>query len=48
MAPIRAAEIIALLMRDADITMSPPIVFATPVLTMAPKKLSAAVIIIAF
>ena len=48
MAPIRAAAMILLLIRDADITMSPPIVFATPVLTIAPKKLSAAVIIIAF
>ena len=47
-APIRAAEMIPLLIRDADMTMSPPIVLATPVLTMAPKKLSAAVIIIAF
>ena len=28
--------------------MSPPIVFATPVLTIAPKKLSTAVIMIAF
>ena len=48
MAPIRAAEMIPLLIRDGDITISPPIVFATPVLTIAPKKLSAAVIMIAF
>ena len=48
MAPIRAAEIIPLSIRDGDITISPPIVFATPVLTIAPKKLRAAVIIIAF
>ena len=48
MAPIRAAEIMPLSIRDGDITISPPIVFATPVLTIAPKKLRAAVIIIAF
>ena len=48
MAPIRAAEMMPLLISDGDITISPPIVFATPVLTIAPKKLSAAVIMIAF
>ena len=48
MAPIRAAEMIPLLIRDADITISPPIHLCNPVLTSWPQRVSAAVIIIAF
>ena len=46
-APISAAMMIFSLMRLAELTISPPIVFATPVETIAPKKFKPAAIIIA-
>ena len=47
-APKRAALITSALIKSADNTKSPPIVLATPVLTIAPKKFNTAVIITAF
>ena len=46
-APTRAATIISPLIISGAVTISPPIVLATPVLTIAPKKFNVAAIITA-
>ena len=46
-APIKAATMICSSICSADFTISPPIVLATPVLYIAPKKFKKAAIMIA-
>lgn len=46
-APIRAAMMIFSLTKSGELTISPPIVFATPVETIAPRKFKIAAIAMA-